>query len=769
MERCDFSSIITTVRKYIGDDRGMNQIDLLYELFEGFLEEESSQDFDFDNGLVCRWFNGQARISPRISGYYLHTDNRNRLADDIETNILPLMCDSAMAIQEIYKILIQDGTISDQKKEQLTQDYPCHTSEEQAAFLASVLCFGMERTFVKRNAATKKLLAAGTLSPVISDFVYNGEVPKACAHFCGRNQELSTLHELISEKRIIFLQGIAGIGKSELAKAYARAYRKDYTNILYLTYSGDLRQDIIDLDFVDDLPEDTEEDRFRKHNRFLRSLKEDTLLIIDNFNTTAGKDAFFSVLLKYSCRILFTTRSRFDNYASFNLGEISDPDALLSLMGYFYSDAKRKQSILKQIIQTVHSHTLAVELSARLLETGILEPQELLARLQVEKSALGATDTIDIVKDGQSRKATYYEHIHTLFSLYRLSEEELNIMRGLIFVPVSGVSGRLYANWMKLSDMNRINDLIEKGFVQTQSGRQISLHPMIQEVAIDETRPSVNNSAVLLDSLQTICLLHGHDVTWYKPLFLTIENIIREIADDNTPAYLSFLEDVFPYMEKYHYTAGMELIIGKLSGLLTDETVGRSTDRAVLLDYRAACEEKTEKAIKLEKEAIALIPEISEENAHLVSNLYSNLGGLYKKAGKRDLAQQAMEQGLRILEQYDLLYYHDSIAQTANYAVLLTEMGQPEKGLSALKKLSRMIRDLNSDQTMDYATVQEAIGGICLATGDIRQATTHFKKALAIYEAVHNGEPDMIETKKQEILQAYTQTGIALGQQLLNN
>ena len=769
MERCDFSSIITTVRKYIGDDRGMNQIDLLYELFEGFLEEESSQDFDFDNGLVCRWFNGQARISPRISGYYLHTDNRNRLADDIETNILPLMCDSAMAIQEIYKILIQDGTISDQKKEQLTQDYPCHTSEEQAAFLASVLCFGMERTFVKRNAATKKLLAAGTLSPVISDFVYNGEIPKACAHFCGRNQELSTLHELISEKRIIFLQGIAGIGKSELAKAYARAYRKDYTNILYLTYSGDLRQDIIDLDFVDDLPEDTEEDRFRKHNRFLRSLKEDTLLIIDNFNTTAGKDAFFSVLLKYRCRILFTTRSRFDNYASFNLGEISDPDALLSLMGYFYSDAKRKQSILKQIIQTVHSHTLAVELSARLLETGILEPQELLARLQVEKSALGATDTIDIVKDGQSRKATYYEHIHTLFSLYRLSEEELDIMRGLIFVPVSGVSGRLYANWMKLSDMNRINDLIEKGFVQTQSGRQISLHPMIQEVAIDETRPSVNNSAVLLDSLQTICLLHGHDVTWYKPLFLTIENIIREIADDNTPAYLSFLEDVFPYMEKYHYTAGMELIIGKLSGLLTDETVGRSTDRAVLLDYRAACEEKTEKAIKLEKEAIALIPEISEENAHLVSNLYSNLGGLYKKAGKRDLAQQAMEQGLRILEQYDLLYYHDSIAQTANYAVLLTEMGQPEKGLSALKKLSRMIRDLNSDQTMDYATVQEAIGGICLATGDIRQATTHFKKALAIYEAVHNGEPDMIETKKQEILQAYTQTGIALGQQLLNN
>ena len=61
-------------------------------------------------------------------------------------------------------------------------------------------------------------------------------------------------------------------------------------------------------------------------------------------------------------------------------------------------------------------------------------------------------------------------------------------------------------------------------------------------------------------------------------------------------------------------------------------------------------------------------------------------------------------------------------------------MGQPEKGLSALRKLSRIIRDFNSDKTMDYALVQEAMGGICLTTGEVQQATSHFKKALGIYE-----------------------------------
>ncbi len=67
------------------------------------------------------------------------------------------------------------------------------------------------------------------------------------------------LHAILEENSKVFLYGIAGIGKSELAKAYAKTYKKEYTNILYLMYSGNLRQDIIDLDFADDLPEDTEE------------------------------------------------------------------------------------------------------------------------------------------------------------------------------------------------------------------------------------------------------------------------------------------------------------------------------------------------------------------------------------------------------------------------------------------------------------------------------------------------------------------------------
>ncbi len=46
------------------------------------------------------------------------------------------------------------------------------------------------------------------------------------------------------------------------------------------------------MDFIDDPPEISEQERFQRHNRFLRSLKSDTLLIIDNFNVTATQDSF---------------------------------------------------------------------------------------------------------------------------------------------------------------------------------------------------------------------------------------------------------------------------------------------------------------------------------------------------------------------------------------------------------------------------------------------------------------------------------------------
>ena len=744
----------------------MSQPDFLYELFEDFMNDPANEDFSMDNGLVCRWLTGQAKISPKISAYYSKPSNQEKLAHTIHQNLLPLMSDCNMAIQDIYTLFIQDDTISDAKKKNLASLYKPASS--RLLFLAKLISFGMERQFIKRDTKNQKLIAGGALSPIVLDYIMDSEVPKPCRHFIGRDKELEELYTMLEENRHVFLCGIAGIGKSELAKAYAIQYKKHYTNILYVEYTGDLHQDITDMDFIDDPPEISEQERFQRHNRFLRSLKSDTLLIIDNFNVTATQDSFLSVVLKYRCQILFTTRSNLNEYCTFQLKEIKDINILFQLTSAFYSEADKSRSTVEKIIETVHYHTFAVKLAAKLLENGISTPNQLLAKLQDEKASLDNEDKIRVIKDGQSSKATYYSHIHTLFSLYVLSRKEQDIMCNLCFLPSTGISARIFAKWLELSTLNEINDLIETGFVQTTTRHTISLHPMIKEIALSETKPSVSNCHLLLDSLQKICLMHGLEVDYYKKLFQTIGNIIELIEKDDMPKYLLFLENSFPYMDNYNYQKGMKEIIQELKNLLKRKDIGTDSDRALLLDFQATLETKPEKAIKLEKDALALITEITADNAHLVSNLHSNLGGLYRMNDYPDLAREHMEKGLFLLEQYNLLYTNDSVPQITNYAMLLTEQRSPEKGISVLQKVSKILKEYNSDCNLDYATVQETLGTIYLMNADFSQAQTHFKRAFKVYEKIWADEPGMIEKKYREIQELYPQVGLFLGQQISN-
>ena len=682
MNRCDFSSISTCLKNHISESNQMSQPDFLYELFEDFMDDPANQDFSMDYGLVCRWMTGQAKISPKISAYYSKPSNQEKLAHTIHQNLLPLMSDCNIAIQDIYTLFIQDDSISDAKKKNLTPLYKPASS--RLLFLAKLISFGMERQFIKRNTKNQKLLAGGALSPIVLDYIMDSEVPKPCRHFIGRDKELEELYTMLEENRHVFLCGIAGIGKSELAKAYAKRYIKQYTNILYVEYTGNLHQDITDMDFIDDLPESTEQEQFQRHNRFLRSLKSDTLLIIDNFNVTATQDSFLSVVLKYRCQILFTTRSKLDEYCTLPLKEISNMNALFQLASVFYSEADAYWATVEKIIETVHSHTFAVELAAKLLENGISTPDQLLTRLQVEKASFHNEDKIKIIKDGQSSKATYYSHIHTLFSLYTLSLEQQDIMCKMCFLPSTGISVRIFAKWLELPTLNEINDLIETGFVQTTTRRTISLHPMIQE----------------------------------------------------------------------------------LTGLLKTKNIGTDSDRALLLDFQATLETKPERAIKLEKDALAQIKNITADNARLVSNLHANLGGLYRMNGHPDLAREHMEKSISLLDQFNLLHINDSIPQIANYAMFLAEQQEPERGISELQRLSGIIKEYHSDDSLDYAKVQETLGTIYLMTANLPQAKTHFKRAFKIYEKIWADEPEMIKAKYQEIQELYPQIGFSIGKTL---
>ncbi len=432
------------------------------------------------------------------------------------------------------------------------------------------------------------------------------------------------------------------------------------------------------------------------------------------------------------------------------MGEL-ETDTLLELIGKFFPPAEGKQNEVRQMIELLHGHTFAVELAARLLANGLLKTKALLTKLQKEKAALDADDKIGTTKDGRNKKATYYDHIHSLFSLYKLSVAEQDILRCMTLVPTSGISARRFAQWMAQRNMNTINDLVETGFIHPKNDREILMHPMIRDVAVEELKPSVSTCAVLLGSLQQISLMHGLEFMNNKPVFHTVESIIATIRKDDKPEYLRFLKNVFEYMDKYRYEAGMQMIIDEMTVILSCDSVGTSADRAWLLDARAALEKNTKKQIEMVEEAIQVLGEVHSGNAHLAANLHGNLGALHHKSGCMDLAKIHMEQGAQLLEAYGLTGFHDSVAQICNYAVLLTDMGETQRAYFALLKLASRVQECNSDQCLDYGLIQQVMGSICVVTGDVAKAQLHNQRAMEIFEMVFEDEPALLEEKRREI------------------
>lgn len=753
MNICDFCSVAKLILSFVGESKSINQMDLMYELFKDFIESDYGYDFEFDNGLVCRWLNGTAKISPKITAYYLSDGNIEAMAIDIEEHILPLFYDKDMAIKEMYNLLMNDNTVSENKKRELAENYPYDNNMDIADFLSRIILFGMDRPFIKRDTKTKNLITTGALSPLIQDYIYDGFVPKPCRHFKGRNNELEMLHSALDNNSKVFVEGVAGIGKSEFVKMYVSKYKKEYTNILYFNYSGNLKQIITDCDFSDDTLNENEDMRFKRHNRFLRSLKEDTLIIIDNFNTIASDEPLFDVVMKYRCKIVFTTRSCFNDYASFELKELSE-NALMELVKYFYAEAENKLDIVKQIIDEVHYHTLSVELAARLLASGILEPNKLLTELKNTKSVLHTEDKINIIKDGTNLKATYYEHIHKLVSLFGLTEQSINIMRNMALISQEGINPRLFAKWIKLSNLNTVNELIEYGFIQTNEYHKITLHPIIQEIAVDDTKPSIKNCNVMIEAIRNLCLHHGIDLQYHNTMFKVAENVILIADKDDMENYLLFLKDTFPYMEKYAYRSGMETIISEIESMIKEYNYD-AVEKALLLDYKAAyehiCNQNHKKALQYEEQAIKYCDEIVDVNPHLTANIYGNIGGLYHSASQLDKAKFYMEKAYAILIENDLQYTNDSVIQICNYANLAANMGEPQKAIQALKRCADTVKEYNSDNSSDYANLLWDMGCIYFQIYDKDNAAVNLNKALKIYSELWANEPELLQPRLDEL------------------
>lgn len=148
--------------------------------------------------------------------------------------VLKASADSVYVEEEVYHLLWNDVSISQAKKQELSTHY-----RNGFEFIGDCLIFALSRSFIPKG---KKSELIETKNFLVSDFLLDCHFPSVNRVFFGRDKELEDIHELLGRKKFVFLEGIGGIGKSELAKQYVKRYGKEYSHIVYLRYTGSLRQ-----------------------------------------------------------------------------------------------------------------------------------------------------------------------------------------------------------------------------------------------------------------------------------------------------------------------------------------------------------------------------------------------------------------------------------------------------------------------------------------------------------------------------------------------
>lgn len=751
INRLTFSNVIGILLE--NKKKTFTQYQMVLSIFAQYLDDTlaGADLYAEDMTQFSRWCNGERPIPKDIIQHYEKNNLWIAIEQDFRTKIIPNLINESQARFQLESLLDESiDVIGTDKTQEL------RSISDNAVFMTAMVRYAV------LNDHSQNMV----FSPDLSDILLSGRVPSCTRDFLGRKKELSEVTTALRNNPLLFITGIAGIGKSEFAKCFAKKNEKKYTNIIYLYYTGSLKKCIAGLEFASDTSEMTEAELFESHYAILKSLYPDSLIIIDNFNVLPKDDDFFREFIKNKFQILITTRCKISTFNALELKGLDKEKELTELFFCQCPSSKSKPELVAEIIDLLNAHTLTVSLAALTLEASGMDLEAFLYELKTTGIRTDITEEVELYKDETFSNGRMMEHLRKLLQLSRLSEAQFDILRNLCLLPLSGIRKARFKQWLQLETLNDVNHLIRYGFIAEDAENQkISLHPLIQEVAFDETHPTMSACDKLVDSLHFICLVHGLEVRRPEIVIQSLISVIERVIVDTPEPYLLFLQDAFPYFEKYLVTDYLPKLVERIAYMMEQYQLNSPRDRALLLDYKAesfVLRKEYANALKKRLKAIQIIEATGVTDAStitLLSNLYNNLSNIYLYQKKIEEATEALKKAFEIRKQYahlGILESHDTLQQMANLANVLIISNKLSQARELLSLYESLILEYEDTECLDYGFCQTMFGILSIQEKNPIEAERHFLSAENIITNVMGTDNDYIKTVYRYLHALYT-------------
>ncbi len=354
-----------------------------------------------------------------------------------------------------------------------------------------------------RNRFNSLDAAIDLLNDVVSELSKDEFLITSCIQqsrcFIAREDELKVLETNLASNDLVFVSGVAGIGKSELVKKYISLHQNDYHTVLYWPYDGNLQTMVCDDSCVSvanliRFAKESDADYCRRKLAKIKALlPSDSIIVIDNLDVLVEELHPADVWLfikSMPCKIVVTTRCDERHYSQLKLGDIAELPALRQL---FYTHCPSSVHLVNQIshvdqiIKIAHRHTYEIVLFAAYTEAKMQTPEDTLSDMSnIGFSTLDGT-MISLYKDNTSASQTFENHIKSLFSMAGMSDAQKMLLLKLSFLPAVGMHAKEICAFYDIADHNDLNWLVSHGFVLLTPDpyHNISVHSSVASAIID--------------------------------------------------------------------------------------------------------------------------------------------------------------------------------------------------------------------------------------------------------------------------------------------
>jgi tetratricopeptide (TPR) repeat protein len=653
---------------------------------------------------------GFIALSPHMDFSNIHINVIAKLSRTLQTPIVYWTPESNV---KLYFSLDEDLYMS------LYGNRPGTSEEEKASILQKIRHVIVDMLHQKDELAAKP-------SPVSFPKELTLKIPRIDNDdIVGRATELEELHQLLfSNKKVVVVNGLGGIGKTALAQGYLSKFYNEYKHIVWISQlTKDIVSDIANTERLIENLGGTREGKDTKQlfDEIISKLKaipdSPNLLIFDNTDEELAKLKDYLPGQPY-WHVLSTSRKRIEGFYAKEL-DFLPPEKAIALFKKHCARITNDEQIA-ELVKVIDYHTLTIEILAKTAEWHRTDIEKLKKAIKDDLRAnapishKGPGEKIDRVRS----------YLTSIFTIIGLKEDEIWLMKQFTCLPAEF---HPYEQLLELIDPDEnkkevfaetCNRLVQQGWLLFNAKTDAyKMHLVVQEVTLTQLLPVIPDIERLLDK-----------VIWKLRLDQTRDNPIDKFKWIPFGfALLNNFRDDMSKMGDLQNNLAMTLKIQgnylEAKGML--ENALRIAERNYGPDHPSTAVTNMNLAVVLqdlgdfagartllEKAVISAVQNFGPYHQATVM-IYSNLAIVLKELGDYNTAKALLEKALLATEKLFGPDHPDTALRYSNLAVMLEGLGD-YAGARVLMEKSLRSTELHFGANHPTTAVNYSILGVIL-------------------------------------------------------